>query len=152
VSVKPVRPNFVAPGGGESLKLRSASVRVKSSAASSGGTLTCVETSDPPGFVAPTHIHHRSSEAFYVLEGTYTFRAGDETMDCAAGAFSFIPPGTVHGYEAGDGGGRLLILYLPPGIDDMWREMQEAAIDGRLADTDRDAIGRRHGTEWVRTE
>lgn len=141
-------PHFVAPGGGESLRLRSASVRVKLSAGSSGGTLSCLETNDPPGFVAPAHIHHRSSEAFYVLEGTYTFRARTEVVRCDAGAFCFIPPDTVHGYEVGDRGGRLLIIYLPPGIDDMWREMQAASVDGRLAEHDREAIGRRYGTEW----
>ena len=148
MSAKSARPHFVAPNDGEPLRLRSASVRVKSSGASSGGALTCVETKDPPGFVAPLHVHRGSSEAFYVLEGTYTFRAGDQTVRCEAGAFSFVPPGTVHGYEAGDVGGRLLILYLPAGIDEMWREMQDESVDGQLSDSDRDAIGRRHGTEW----
>ena len=148
MSAKPARPHFVAPGGGEPLRLRSASVRVKSSGESSGGALTCVETSDPPGFVAPLHIHGVSSEAFYVLEGSYTFRAADQTVRCEAGAFAFVPPGTVHGYEAGDTGGRLLILYLPAGIDEMWREMHAASVDGRLADRERDRIGRRYGTEW----
>ena len=149
MSAELTRPHFVAPGAGDALRLRSASVRVKSNAASSGGVLTCVETSDPPGFTAPPHIHHGSSEAFYVLEGVYTFRAADQIVRCETGAFSFIPPGTVHGYDAGDEGGRLLILYLPPGIDEMWREMQLTSVDGSLDADQRDSIGRRYGTEWV---
>jgi mannose-6-phosphate isomerase-like protein (cupin superfamily) len=141
--------HVVGAGEGAALRLRMADVRVKANAATSEGGLTCVETRDPPGFFAPPHIHHRSSEAFYVLEGSYSFRGREDEVQCEAGSFVVVPAGTIHGYTAGDRGGRLLIIYVPPGIDEMWREMQDASADAPLANHERNAIGRKYGTEWV---
>jgi len=140
---------IVRPGDGNPLKLRTADVRIKASAATSGGVLTCVETRDPPGFLAPAHIHRSSSEAFFVLAGSYKFRIGDDEAECDAGSFVFVPPGVVHGYTAGDVDSRLLIIYLPPGIEEMWREMQVASAESPLTDKERDAIGRRYDIEWL---
>jgi quercetin dioxygenase-like cupin family protein len=138
----------VAPGQGTPVELRSTQVRVKSSAGSSGGALTAIETNDPAGFAAPAHIHHRATEAFYVLAGTYLFATPGRERKCETGSFVLVPPGVIHGYTATTAG-RLLILYLPPGLDEMWQELELAARNGPLTDALRDAIGQRYGIEWV---
>ena len=144
------RVQVVPPGAGTRLRLRAADVRIKSSAESSSGVLTCVETADPPGFVAQSHIHHTATEAFYVLEGVYEFRSGEKETSCAAGSFVFVERGAVHGYRAGDQGGRHLIMYLPAGIDQMWQEMEAATLaDGHLSPSRRDDIGRKYQIEWI---
>ena len=33
----------------------------------------------PPGSATPLHVHTQEAEAFYVLEGTLTYRAGEES-------------------------------------------------------------------------
>ena len=37
------------------------------------------------------HIHRLTDEAFYVLEGTFGFQLGEETVEASAGAFVFAP-------------------------------------------------------------
>lgn len=145
----PQDPYSLRPGAGTPVRLRSASVRIKANAATSGGALTCVETHDPPGFVAPAHIHRMATEAFYVLEGSYVFRTGDEETTCDPGSFVLVPRGVTHGYKAGSGGGRLLIIYVPPGIDEMWRELERASQERELTDDERDAIGLKYDIEWT---
>ena len=61
------------------------------------------------------HIHRQSDEAFYVVEGLFTFTRGNEEFDAAAGSFIFIPRSTRHAYRARSSGSRLIILYVPAG-------------------------------------
>jgi quercetin dioxygenase-like cupin family protein len=96
---------------------------VKTNAAATRGLLTCIETRDRAGNHALPHVHRRSVEAFYVLRGSYTFTAGRQRYACRAGAFVCIPPGRTHAYVAGPRGGRLLIMYAPAGLDDLFREL-----------------------------
>ncbi len=64
-----------------------------------------------PHFDNPPYTHDEA-EAFYVLEGTYTFYTDDEPAEgIGPGTFVFIPPGAVHGFRAGPAGGRLLCVW-----------------------------------------
>lgn len=64
-----------------------------------------------PGFDNPPHTHDEA-EAFYVLEGSYTFYTGSDPAEgIGPGTLVFIPPGAVHGFRTGPGGGRLLCLW-----------------------------------------
>ena len=49
---------------------------IKATAADTGGSLTVLDVTDPPGVKAPMHVHHREDEAFWVLEGDVTFEVG----------------------------------------------------------------------------
>jgi len=53
-----------------------------------------VEWSLEPGAPGSSvHIHSKTDEAFYVLEGTFGFQLGEETVEAAAGAFVSAPRG-----------------------------------------------------------
>ena len=79
-----------------------------------------------PGFDNPPHTHDEA-EAFYVLEGSYTFYTdSDPAEGVEPGTFVFIPPGAVHGFRTGPDGGRLLCL---------WPSTVEAAFFGGSTDT-----------------
>jgi mannose-6-phosphate isomerase-like protein (cupin superfamily) len=45
------------------------------------------------------HAHADNEELFYVVEGTITFRVGDQLVDAAAGTFLRIPAGVTHDFE-----------------------------------------------------
>ncbi len=47
---------------------------------------------DGPG----PHSHEGSDELFYVIEGTASFRVGDEWVEAARGTFLGIPAGVTH--------------------------------------------------------
>ena len=52
-----------------------------------------------PQGAGPGPHTHEQDEQFYVLDGALTFRAGNQTLQAAAGAFLFIPRGTVHSFR-----------------------------------------------------
>jgi mannose-6-phosphate isomerase-like protein (cupin superfamily) len=63
------------------------------------------------GFDNPPHTHDEA-EAFYVLEGEYTFYTDtDPAEGIGPGTFVFIPPSAVHGFRTGPEGGRLLCFW-----------------------------------------
>jgi quercetin dioxygenase-like cupin family protein len=83
----------------------------KASRSETGGHWAFGEARQSPGFDNPPHTHDEA-EAFYVLEGTYTFYTDAAPVEgVEPGTFVFIPPGAVHGFQTGPEGGRLLCLW-----------------------------------------
>ena len=83
----------------------------KASRTETGGHWALGEAWQDPDFDNPPHTHDEA-EAFYVLEGTYTFYTdSDPAEGIGPGTFVFIPPGAVHGFRAGPAGGRLLCVW-----------------------------------------
>ena len=69
----------------------------------------------------PPHIHHREDEAFYILEGRFSFLCGEEQRLFEAGSFVYIPKGTLHTFRnAGDTPGRLLVTITPAGLENFF--------------------------------
>lgn len=80
----------------------------------------------------PLHIHRVTDEAFYVLEGTFGFRVGEETVEAAAGSFVFAPKGIEHAYwNLGPVPAKMLITISPPGFERYFEDLAEglATVD-----------------------
>ena len=74
----------------------------------------------------PLHTHAVTDEGFYVLEGTFCFRVGEETVEAAAGAFVFAPKGIEHAYwNRGPSPAKMLITMSPPGLERYFEELAE---------------------------
>ena len=72
------------------------------------------------------HIHRVTDEAFYVLEGTFGFQVGEETVEGSAGAFVFAPKGIVHAFwNQGPSPARMLLMMSPPGFERYLEELAE---------------------------
>ena len=85
-----------------------------------------------PGAAPPPHTHP-GGEAVYVLEGTITYHIGDDAIEGRAGSFFYIPEGTVEFFEpTGDSPARLLVIYIPGGMDQFFREAGETAPSHEL--------------------
>jgi quercetin dioxygenase-like cupin family protein len=69
------------------------------------------------------HVHEKSEESFYVLDGTFTFTLAEEDVEVRPGAFILVPRGVPHEMRAGAGGGRLLTLWTPGGLEAMFVEL-----------------------------
>ena len=111
------RPSVLlrGPADGDSITLpmggRQAKIIRKASRIETGGHWALGEAWQDPGFDNPPHTH-AEAEAFYVLEGEYTFYTDTEPAEgIGPGTFVFIPPGAVHGFRTGSEGGRLLCLW-----------------------------------------
>lgn len=120
----------VPPGGGSALAVRGADVRIKAGIDETGPELTVAESSEPEGFGPAPHRHRDSIEAFYVLDGHYTFTADGEEVAAEAGTFVLVPKGVTHRYVVGPGPGRLLIFFAPAGLERFWRAMNDAGATG----------------------
>jgi hypothetical protein len=48
---------------------------VKATSESTGGAYSMICSTSPPGHETPYHLHHEEDEAFYVLDGEFTFLA-----------------------------------------------------------------------------
>ena len=85
-----------------------------------------VEWAAEPGAPGTSvHIHRMTDEAFYVLEGTFGFQVGEETVEGSAGAFVFVPRGTKHAFwNQSPYSARLLLTMSPP---EFWRFLKELA-------------------------
>jgi len=70
----------------------------------------------PAGTATPLHVHTREAEAFYVLDGSLTYRAGEQTHRLSAGSFIYLPAAcrTPSGLPAPAQCDSSLLSYLAP--------------------------------------
>jgi quercetin dioxygenase-like cupin family protein len=99
----------------------------KATAADTGGRMTIVEVTAPPGLEAPLHVHHRDDEGFWILDGDIAFEVGDTTIAARAGDYVFGPRDVPHRYKVGENGCRMLFILVPGGIEDVIRATSEPA-------------------------
>lgn len=105
------------------------------SAEQTGGTLGAAIVTQPPGLATPTHVHTREAEAWLVLDGTLTYRAGPELVDLAAGDFIYLPRDVPHAFRiTGRTPARYLALAFPGGVLDLYDEVGVPARERRLPD------------------
>ncbi len=121
------KPTAVPAGEGEALWWFGALAEIKATAADTGGLMTIVEITEPPGSQAPLHVHHREDEAFWILEGDVTIEVGDTTIECHAGDYAFGPRGIPHRFTVGNAGCRMLFILTPGGLEGLVRETGEPA-------------------------
>jgi quercetin dioxygenase-like cupin family protein len=100
---------------------------IKATAADTGGAMTIVEMTEPPGAEAPLHVHHREDEAFWILEGSVTLHVGDAVIEASAGDYAFGPRDVPHRYTVGPDGCRMLFICTPGGFEKLVREMSVPA-------------------------
>jgi quercetin dioxygenase-like cupin family protein len=100
---------------------------IKATAEDTGGLLTIVEVTEPPGTEAPLHVHHREDEGFWILEGDVTLYVGDEKIEASAGDFAWGPRDIPHRYTVGPNGCRMLFICTPGGFEGLVRDMSVPA-------------------------
>jgi quercetin dioxygenase-like cupin family protein len=145
--MSPDRAFVLRPDEGRSIDLGSFAMTVKATDEDTAGAFSLLEATEPPGFGPPLHRHVNAAEAFYVLEGLYRIFIDDETFDCPAGSFIFVPAGLRHGFRVGDVPSRKLNLYSPAAMVGYFDELSVMAASGEPDVVAVDAIGRRYGME-----
>jgi quercetin dioxygenase-like cupin family protein len=100
-------------------------------AAQTGGRISAIEASVPPGGGPIPHSHPEQSETFYLLDGELEFLNGDQTLVARTGDMVHIPPNTVHRFHnAGVHHTRLLFLYTPGGPEDLFLDLGDEPQPG----------------------
>jgi mannose-6-phosphate isomerase-like protein (cupin superfamily) len=95
---------------------------IKATAADTGGQMTIVEVTNPPGWEGPLHVHHREDEGFWILEGDATIEVGERTIHAGVGDYVFGPRHIPHRYTVGEAGCRMLFILTPGGMEDLVRQ------------------------------
>lgn len=114
----------------------------------------------PPGVATPLHLHTREAEAFYLLDGTMTYRAGEETFELTPGCFIYLPMGVPHAFRVtGETPVRFLGLATPGALLHLYDEVGMPAKARRLPGADGlpmaeeiarwNEVGPRYGLEVV---
>jgi quercetin dioxygenase-like cupin family protein len=145
----------LAAGDGERLWIVGDTMTLKATGESTGGRLVVLENLTAPGGGPPPHLHTREDEFFYVLDGSFEIRIGDDVHHLGPGGFAYVPRGTVHNFRnAADTPGRILVGFTPGGTEAFFREAGRPALDdGPAPAIDDDeasrtvAAARRHGLE-----
>ena len=107
----------VYPDGGRSIWLLGMLITFKAVGEETGGEYSLYELTVPPQLGAPPHIHHRESEAYYVLDGEVEFLKGARAVRAGVGQFVHVPRGVVHAFaNAGKEPARFLGIVTPGGL------------------------------------
>lgn len=103
------------------------------SAGDSGGSLGMSLVTQPPGTATPLHRHTREAEAFFLLDGSMTYRAGEQTFHLSPGDFIWLPLGLPHAFRVtGSTPVRFLGLTAPGDLMTLYDEVGVPATEPRL--------------------
>jgi quercetin dioxygenase-like cupin family protein len=94
---KQLRPYTLKAGAGWTYRY-GIDITVKAGEIQGDTSATFMEYTTKMGEDAESHTHKTEDEMFYVLEGSLTFRCGDESFDVKKGGFIFLPHGIPHSY------------------------------------------------------
>jgi quercetin dioxygenase-like cupin family protein len=94
----------------------------------------------------PLHIHINQDEAFYVLEGEFAFKTGEEPIKVInSGGFVFITRNTPHSYKnVGENVGKILTIMTPGGFVEFWEEVAQLP-SGKVNIDKVNEIGKKYG-------
>ncbi|HET6262220.1 MAG TPA: cupin domain-containing protein [Chloroflexia bacterium] len=120
------------PGAGRSLSVPGCTALCKVGGEETGGAWAAVECTlapDAPGL--PLHVNTQEDQAFYILQGTLTFRLGERTVYASAESLVFVPRGSVHTFRnLGGEPVRFLCVVSPAGLEKSFTDLLELLKEG----------------------
>jgi len=97
---------------------------IKISGDETQGRYSVWEVEAAPDNGPPLHKHSMEDEAFYVLEGDFSFPYGSKETKAGKGQFMYIPRGEFHTYKnIGSSFGKLLLIVTPPRFEKFFEEI-----------------------------
>jgi quercetin dioxygenase-like cupin family protein len=129
--ISQLEPRSLSADEGSAFWFLNSLCTVKATTASTGGAFSLVHQIAPAGHATPYHLHHHEDEAFYVLDGAYTFICDGKKTTLGPGGYIFLPRMIPHGIRVeGSDPATMLILAMPgTGFVGMMEEMAEPAME-----------------------
>lgn len=97
------------------------------------------------------HVHHEQDEWWYILEGEFIIKVGDQQYNVKPGDSVFGPRGVPHAFaKIGDSGvGRMLTTFQPAGkMEECFIALSEGKMKGK-SEAEQDEFKKQHGFERV---
>ena len=80
-----------------------------------GGIAIFEQTSISQGMGTPLHVHHCQNEIFYVLDGEYIFKVGEDIFNLSQGECIFLPQKIPHCWTQVSKKGKMEVIFQPAG-------------------------------------
>ncbi|HEX2281284.1 MAG TPA: cupin domain-containing protein [Thermomicrobiales bacterium] len=94
-----------------------------------GGAYAFFDELTDPGGGPPLHVHEREDEAYFILEGRFEFRVGEQTITAGPGDFMRAPRGVPHTFRnVGSSPARKLALAWPAGLERFFLEIGQPVV------------------------
>ncbi len=114
------------------------------------GGYSIIEEISPPGGGPPPHVHHETDEIFYVLEGEYEIKCGEQAFVAEPGALAALPRGIPHTVSnIGDRPGRVLVIVAPGQFEHFFREIDAQSEIEEVDPPKAMEIAARHDVEFL---
>ena len=124
---------FVGPAGRRHTAYMGGEVTLLLDSAQTGGRFGAGVASFAPDGGPPAHVHRTFDEVFYVLDGEFLFRAGEEDYIAYPGDMVFIPREMAHQFRnIGGVEGRLLTYWTPAGFEEWFFRIGALEAAGQL--------------------
>ncbi|WP_342084290.1 cupin domain-containing protein [Dyadobacter sp. OTU695] len=96
------------------------------------------------------HTHYDTDEWWYILQGEFLVRVGDNTYTARPGDFVFGPRKVPHTFaKVGQGEARLIICHQPAGKMEEYFKKLSAGVAANMSEAERDRLRKEHGFERV---
>lgn len=139
-----------SPGQGELLSVMGIDITVKLSGEDTGNAYSIVELNMPPNNGPGMHIDTRWDESWYVIEGNFEFYLDGEKIEAVAGNFAYAKKGIPHSFRnIGQTVGKIMMIAVPAGVENFFRDVHRATLEGNTAKKTKLNITRSHGIEPI---
>jgi quercetin dioxygenase-like cupin family protein len=128
---------------GDTFELGIITLRLLVGTDQTNGSFALGEFSGGEGPWTVLHTHEKTEESFYILDGEFTFTLEADEVEAGPGSFILVRRSTKHVMRAGPGGGRLLTLWTPGGLEAMFVELSRMPADSLRDPEVRKAISAR---------
>ena len=98
----------------------------------------------------PLHFHYEQDEWWYVLQGEFLIKVGDQMYTAKAGDSVFGPRMVPHAFsKTSEGEGKLMMIFQPAGkMEELFRAVSAGAANG-MTEQQRNEFRKMHGFEVV---
>ena len=98
----------------------------------------------------PLHYHYEQDEWFYILEGEFLFKIGEDTFTARAGDSLFGPRMIPHAFaKTNEGRAKMLIVFQPAGKMEAHFKAVSEGIYKKLTEAEKHQIRQKNGFEVV---
>jgi quercetin dioxygenase-like cupin family protein len=128
-----LQPYILQANEGKAIWYTTTRMTLKATGESTGGALSLVEVLAAPDTSPPWHVHYRDDEMFYILDGLFLFKCGDDLFEGSPGTFAFLPRGIPHSFKVvSETPARFLVIGTPASIDQYFVAAGTPALDEGL--------------------
>lgn len=98
----------------------------------------------------PLHVHPAQDEWWYVLEGEFTIKVGDQLYQAKPGDSVFGPRGVPHAFaKTNEGNGKLLMTFQPAGKMEAFFIASSEGKLAKMTPAEQEDFKKQHGFERV---